>query len=208
MQKSKRKTITGPTVLTIIRMVLAVVFLVLMVEFMTYMDCEPCSPFITCLSVNCEPNYAVAIAALAVFIVAAVTDKIDGIWARKKNLVTDMGAFLDPLADKMLVDAALLVLLMMNLVPIWLVAIILWRDLAVDGMRMMLARKGITLAASIWGKIKTLTQMIMLTVILLNIVVMSEALEYIGVALIIIVAILTVVSGMEILIKGWKKLKA
>ena len=122
--------------------------------------------------------------------------------------MTDLGAFLDPLADKMLVDAALLVLLMMNLVPIWLVAIILWRDLAVDGMRMMLARKGVTLAASIWGKIKTTAQMIMLILILLNIIVMNEALEYISVALIIVVAILTVVSGIEILIKGWKKLKA
>ena len=143
--------------------------------------------------------------ALDLFVVAAITDFIDGRYARKHKMVTDLGAFLDPLADKMLVNLAFLVLCLEGVVPVWMLAVILVRDFAVDGMRMMLARKGETLAASIWGKSKTMVQMITITMILLNRVLFIDVIDTINLVLLYIVVVLTVVSGLEILIKGWKK---
>lgn len=145
--------------------------------------------------------------ALLVFIIAAITDKIDGHLARKHDQVTDLGKFLDPLADKMLVNTAFLMLSMVGAVPVWVFIIILWRDLAVDGARMMMAQKGTTLAASLWGKIKTLAQMIVLPLIILNLIIQSDVLGMISNVLLYIVLILTIISGGEILIKGLKLLK-
>lgn len=180
--KSKGKIITGPTYLTILRMILAVVF-VAIVQL---------------------PDNPAKIGALVVFIIAAITDKIDGIWARKQKIVTDMGAFLDPLADKMLVDLALLVLVYLGIIPLWVFAVILVRDLAVDGMRMMLARDGVTVAASFYGKLKTTMQMIALIIILFNTIVQVDALTIIGNITLYVALALTVFSGWDYLKKGYK----
>ena len=182
---SKKKTVvTGPTMLTIGRMVLVIPFM------------------ICCL----QEGTGSKILALSLFSVAAITDLIDGKWARKKHLETDMGAFLDPLADKMLVDLAFLVLVHMNIIPLWMFATIIVRDLAVDGMRMMAAREGITIAASIFGKTKTMVQMITLISILANTIIGNEFHGTINTILLYVVVILTVYSGLDYLIKGWKKL--
>ncbi len=182
MSKSTPK-INGPTWLTIARIVLAVVFFIFM--------------FI--------PNTWARVVALVLFVLGAVTDKMDGKWARSQNMVTDLGAFLDPLADKMLVNLAFLALTVMNIVPVWVFAVILVRDFAVDGMRMMLARKGITVAASFLGKLKTTFQMIALIIILLNIIVNVEWLAIVGNITLYIAVALTVVSGINYIAKGWHK---
>ena len=182
-KSSRTKLITGPTVLTIIRMILSVAFVVFS---------------------SLHQNWA-NITALVVFIVAAITDQIDGHWARKQQIVTDLGAFLDPLADKMLVNLAFLVLTVSGIVPLWVFAIILVRDFAVDGMRMMAARDGITIAASIYGKLKTVTQMTALIVILANLIFNQEFLTILGNVILYLALIMTVWSGLDYLIRGAKR---
>ena len=174
---------TGPTYLTIARMILSVVFMV----FATL------------------PSLWARIAALIIFIAAAITDKIDGIWARKSKQETDLGAFLDPLADKMLVDLAFLILTYLNIIPLWVFAIIIVRDLAVDGMRMSAARKGTTIAASFYGKLKTTVQMAALIILLANLVLNNDIITILGNITLYLALILTVFSGADYLTKGWKQ---
>lgn len=180
MSKTK---LTGPTYLTIARMLLSVLFMI---------------------SVLLPQNWA-RITALVLFIIASITDLVDGKWARKQKVVTDLGAFLDPLADKMLVNLAFLALTTMGIIPVWIFAVILVRDFAVDGMRMMAARDGITISASFYGKLKTTFQMTALIIILLNLIVNLEFFTIIGNITLYLALILTVFSGADYLIKGWKK---
>lgn len=95
-----------------------------------------------------------------IFIVASITDKLDGSIARKTNQVTTFGKFLDPIADKILVLSALIILVGYNKIPSWIPIIILFRELLVSGYRLVAVEKGKVIAASKWGKIKTVTQMI------------------------------------------------
>ena len=181
---SKKKSyLTGPTYLTILRMFLSVIFMIFALI----------------------PHHWASIVALIVFIAAAITDKIDGIWARKTKQETDLGTFLDPLADKMLVDLAFLVLVYISIVPIWVFAIILVRDLAVDGMRMMAARSGVTIAASFLGKLKTTVQMTALITLLSAIVLQNDVIHTLGLIALYLALALTVLSGADYLIKGYKK---
>ena len=174
---------TGPTILTILRMLLSIIFMIFALLPYTW----------------------ARITSLTIFIIASLTDLIDGKWARKKKVVTDLGAFLDPLADKMLINLAFLVLVYLGVVPIWVFAIILVRDFAVDGMRMMAARKGITISASFYGKLKTTIQMTALIIIMLNLIVNLDLFTVLGNIALYLALILTVFSGGDYLIKGWKK---
>ncbi len=96
-----------------------------------------------------------------IFIIASITDKLDGTIARKKNLVTTFGKFLDPIADKILVLSALIMLVDFGKIPSWIPIIVLFREFAVSGYRLIASQNGgEVIAASIWGKLKTVTQMI------------------------------------------------
>ena len=106
-----------------------------------------------------EIPYGSIIASL-VFIIASLTDQLDGYIARSRNQITNFGKFMDPLADKLLVTAALVSLVELKLVAGWAVVVILAREFAVSGLRTLAASDGIVIAASWWGKIKTVTQMI------------------------------------------------
>lgn len=176
---------TGPTILTLARMTLAVAF----------------------ATFAMLPDQWAKIVALILFVIAAITDKIDGVWARKAHKVTDLGAFLDPLADKMLVNLAFLILVYQGIIPLWVFAIILVRDFAVDGMRMMAAKNSITVAASFLGKLKTTVQMVALVFILSNQIFVSEPLGIIGNIILYIALVLTIISGIDYLWKGLKNTK-
>lgn len=142
-------------------------------------------------------------AAALLFIVAAATDWVDGYYARKHNLVTNLGKFLDPLADKLLVAAALILLVEMGMAPAWVAIIIISRELAVTGLRLVAAGEGIVLAAGSMGKLKTASQMIAIAALLLH----NFPFSYIGFpfADIMLYAALffTVVSGYDYFMKNW-----
>ncbi len=180
----KRKSaLTGPTILTITRMGLAIVFLIFVM-----IDTLP-----------------TRILALIAFIAGAITDRIDGKWARQRQMVTDLGAFLDPLADKMLTSLAFLALVAMGIVPVWVFATILVRDFAVDGMRMMAARHGITIAASKYGKWKTGFQLTALIMLLVNLIFNWPWLTIVGNIVLYCSLALTVFSGLDYLVKNWRQ---
>ena len=104
-----------------------------------------------------------------IFIIASITDKLDGSIARSKNLVTTFGKFLDPIADKILVLAALIMLVDFNKIPAWIPIIILFREFIVSGYRLIASQNGgKVIAASIWGKIKTVTQMVAIILIFID----------------------------------------
>lgn len=105
--------------------------------------------------------------AAAVFALGAITDAIDGRLARKNNIVTNFGKLLDPIADKMLVTAALLAFLKDGLCSVWIVLLIITREFAVTSVRMIASSQGVVIPANIWGKIKTVLQMVSFIVVML-----------------------------------------
>ena len=122
-----------PNTLTTIRMILIV-------------------PFVMIMQITPDGNGRFA--ALAIFIIASMTDFLDGYIARKNHLVTNFGKFMDPLADKLLVSAAMICLVSMDRLPAWMVIIIISREFVISGFRLIAADNGIVIAASWWGKFK------------------------------------------------------
>lgn len=105
---------------------------------------------------------------LILFCIASITDYLDGYLARKNNLITSFGKFIDPIADKMLVNTMMIMFACMGMVPVVPVIVMVWRDTIVDGLRMSTASKGVVVAAGMLGKIKTVSQMITIVLVLLN----------------------------------------
>lgn len=147
-------------------------------------------------------------AALIVFIIASATDGIDGYIARHYNQITTFGKFVDPLADKMLTTAAFLVLLHYGKVSAWAVMIILAREFVVSGIRLVAVSEGKVIAASIWGKLKTVSQMaaIIVAIFLMGMKITPEAAELITNILVWVSVALTVISGADYLWKNRKML--
>lgn len=106
--------------------------------------------------------------ATLIFILAAVTDGLDGYIARRKKIVTNLGKFLDPLADKLLITASLISLVEMQRLEAWIAIVIISREFAVTGLRLIAAAEGKVIAASAWGKIKTIIQIIAIVALMLN----------------------------------------
>ena len=143
--------------------------------------------------------------ALAVFIVASLTDLLDGKIARKYNLVTNFGKFMDPLADKLLVCAALICLVATGKLSAWIVIVIISREFIISGFRLIASDNGIVIAASYWGKFKTTFQMLMIIVLILDI--KNTAFTVLGIVLTYVALILTVVSLIDYLAKNKNVLK-
>ena len=141
--------------------------------------------------------------ALAIFIVASLTDLLDGKIARKYNLVTNFGKFMDPLADKLLVCSALICLVELSRIPSWMVVIIIAREFTISGFRLIAADNGVVIAASYWGKFKTTFQMIAVCLMIANIPVLSLLTTVIT----WIAVILTVVSLVDYLVKNKNVMK-
>ena len=142
--------------------------------------------------------------AVAIFIVASLTDMLDGKIARKYNLVTNFGKFMDPLADKLLVCSAMICLISTGQLAAWIVIIIIAREFIISGFRLIASDNGIVIAASYWGKFKTTFQMLMVIVLILNIpnqffTVLGTILTYIALALTIISLIDYIAKNKDVL---------
>ena len=182
MRHKEGKIMNLPNKLTILRMIMIPVFLVVL-----YI-----------------PGLGMAgnIAAAAIFILASITDFLDGKIARKYNLVTNFGKFMDPLADKLLVCSALIALVDFDKVAALIVIIIIAREFIISGFRLIAADNGVVIAASYWGKFKTTFQMIMIILLILDLNypfsgVVNMVVTYIAL-------ILTVVSLIDYIVKNYK----
>ncbi len=167
------KDMNLPNKLTIIRMILIVPFVILMLN---------------------EWN----LWALAIFVIASLTDLVDGKIARKYNLVTNFGKFMDPLADKLLVCAALIALVELGRIPGWIVIIIISREFIISGFRLIASDNNVVIAASYWGKLKTTFQMIMVCLMIADI----SALQILTDIVMWVALMLTVVSLADYLVKN------
>lgn len=158
-----------------------------------------------------------SIIATVVFIIASLTDQLDGYIARSRNQITNFGKFMDPLADKLLVTAALVSLVELNLVAGWAVVVILAREFAVSGLRTLAASDGIVIAASWWGKIKTVTQIIAILLLLLKVNINTSVnainfinsnsflngfFTYVPETIMFIAVLITIVSGVDYFVKN------
>lgn len=174
-----------PNKLTIFRVILIPFF----VFFMLVPDVVPYSNLI----------------AVAIFIVASLTDLLDGKIARKYNLVTNFGKFMDPLADKLLVCSAMICLIQTGQLAAWIVVIIIAREFIISGFRLIASDNGIVIAASYWGKFKTTFQMLMVIVLILNI--QNQVFQMLGVVLTYISLALTIISLVDYVVKNKDVLK-
>ena len=127
----------------------------------------------------------------AIFIIASLTDMLDGKIARKYNLVTNFGKFMDPLADKLLVSAAMICLIATGQLAAWIVIVIISREFIISGFRLIASDNGIVIAASYWGKFKTVFQMLMIIVLIANI--QMPFFTVLGTILIYVALVLTIV---------------
>ena len=138
---------------------------------------------------------ACRIAAVAVFCLACLTDYFDGQIARKKNLITDFGKFIDPLADKLLVLSALIMMIHLQLIMAWVVIVILARELAVDGLRMVAVTKGAVISAAWSGKVKTFSQMILILYLMIFRIPVMDF--WVGIVLTAWTVVITLYSGYQ-----------
>lgn len=172
-----------PNKLTIFRVILVPVFLIFLL-----------GPF----------GYWSNIVAAIVFIVASATDMLDGYIARKYNMITNFGKFMDPLADKLLVDSALIALVALGRIEAWIVIVIIAREFIISGFRLVAADNGTVIAASFWGKIKTVFQMAATILLIFNfpwfpIYVFTQILVYIALVLTVISLIDYIINNKNVL---------
>lgn len=173
-----------PNKLTILRIILVPVFVAVMLT-------------------NCFGDNSRWVA-LAIFIIASLTDLLDGKIARKYNLVTNFGKFMDPLADKMLVCSALICLVELGRIPSWMVIIIVARDFVISGFRLVAAESGKVIAANYWGKFKTASQMVMICLLIADIQygffpLLSEIFKWVALVLTVISLIIYLADNKDVM---------
>ena len=143
--------------------------------------------------------------ALVIFVIASLTDMLDGKIARKYNLVTNFGKFMDPLADKLLVCSAMICLIDMDRIPAWIVIVIISREFIISGFRLVASDNHVVIAASYWGKFKTTFQMVMVILMIANIQalnILTQIVMWIALALTIISLIDYIVKNKNVLFDG------
>ena len=156
--------------------------------------------FVAALLFDHGNNYTMRIVANVLFIVASLTDLFDGKIARKYNLVTNFGKFMDPLADKLLVCSALICLIELGQLPAWVVIMIISREFIISGFRLVAADNGVVIAASYWGKFKTTFQMAAVILMIFNI----PALTLVTNIVVVIAVALTIISLVDYVAKNIK----
>ena len=159
--------------------------------------------FVAFLMLDNGANTTYRYIAAALFIIASLTDLLDGKIARKYNLVTNFGKFMDPLADKLLVCSALICMIELGQLPAWMVIIIISREFIISGFRLVASDNGVVIAASYWGKFKTTFQMIGVVLLILNIPALSMVTDIV----IWIAVALTVISLVDYIVKNAGVLK-
>lgn len=161
-------------------------------------------PFVLCMllpGVGTAGKYA----AVAIFIIASLTDMLDGKIARKNNLVTNFGKFMDPLADKLLVCSAMICLTANDKLAAWIVIVIISREFIISGFRLVASDNGVVIAASYWGKFKTTFQMVMIVMLILDFD--NDIYRVCATIVTYIALILTVVSLIDYIAKNKEVLK-
>lgn len=154
--------------------------------------------FVATLLYDGGANQNMRYVAAALFIIASLTDMLDGKIARKYNLVTNFGKFMDPLADKLLVCSALICMIELRELPAWMVIIIISREFIISGFRLVASDNGVVIAASYWGKFKTTFQMVGVVLLIFNI----PALSTLTTIIVWIALALTVISLVDYIVKN------
>ncbi len=158
MENNTKNTLwTSANVVTVIRILFVPIFVAALL-----------SPWPSWIDGSGALDYIKPWVALVIFVILSLTDSVDGYLARKNNQITNFGKFMDPLADKILVFAALICLVELHVLPTWVVLIILMREFIVSGVRMLAASKGMVIAASWYGKAKTVTQLVAIVLFILK----------------------------------------
>jgi len=182
IRAENRRIINLPNAITLLRIgILPVLFLVLL-----------------------EPGEAMSLAIAILFILAALTDLLDGYVARRYNIVTRMGKLLDPIADKIIMSAALVLLIPVGRAQAWVVALMIMRDFAVDGLRSMAAAEGHVIEASRLGKYKTLCQIIAVSALIIHYPICGVDAATIGTAFLYVALVLSLWSGFDYLVKFYR----
>ncbi len=182
---SKRETLNLPNTITLLR--------IGVVPFLFILLSEP------------GPFWSLIIATL--FVIASITDFFDGYFARKYQMITTMGKFLDPIADKIIVNTAMILLIPIGRIPAWIVAITIIRDLIVDVIRSIASSEGIYIQASILGKQKTVTQIIAVTALIIHYSIFGINAHIVGTVVLYIALLLTIYSGIDYFIKLYKSVE-
>ncbi|NLX32348.1 MAG: CDP-diacylglycerol--glycerol-3-phosphate 3-phosphatidyltransferase [Deltaproteobacteria bacterium] len=151
-----------------------------------------------------EPGEAMSLAIAILFILAALTDLLDGYVARRYNIVTRMGKLLDPIADKIIMSAALVLLIPVGRAQAWVVALMIMRDFAVDGLRSMAAAEGHVIEASRLGKYKTLCQIIAVSALIIHYPICGVDAATIGTVFLYVALVLSLWSGFDYLVKFYR----
>lgn len=182
IRAENRRILNLPNAITVLRIgILPVLFLILL-----------------------EPGEGLSLAIAILFILAALTDLLDGYVARRYNIVTRMGKLLDPIADKIIMSAALVLLIPVGRAPAWVVALMIMRDFAVDGLRSMAAAEGHVIEASRLGKYKTLCQIIAVSALIIHYPIYGIDASSIGTAFLYVALALSLWSGFDYLVKFYR----
>jgi CDP-diacylglycerol---glycerol-3-phosphate 3-phosphatidyltransferase len=180
--KAKRDTFNLPNTITLLR--ISVV------------------PFLFILLANPGEFWSLIVAVL--FVAASITDFLDGYVARKYQMITTLGKFLDPLADKLIVNSAMILMIPIGRIPAWMVAITIMRDLIVDGIRSIASSEGLYIQASDLGKQKTIAQIFAVTALMIHYPFLGIDAHFVGTIILYIAFLLTIYSGIDYLVKFYR----
>ena len=153
-----------------------------------------------------SPGPAGSLFIAGIFVIASLTDLLDGYIARRYQIVTTMGKFLDPIADKLVVNTAMILMIPLGRIPAWIVAIIIIRDFTVDGIRTIASSEGVIIGSSRLAKQKTLCQVVAVTALMIHYPFLGADAHLVGIAILYVALFLTLYSGLDYLVKFFKEI--